>query len=216
MIEHVYRRASVATCVDAVLIATDDERIAAAVESFGGVAVMTSAGHQSGTDRLAEIAASVPCELIVNVQGDEPLLDPAVIDAVVEPMRADRSIQLATAARRATEEREVANPHMVKVVRDSRGFAMYFSRAPIPYAQERRVLDHVRVHVGLYVYRRDTLLRLAHLAPSPLERLESLEQLRALENGIPIYVVDTDYVSTEVNTPDDLERVRQQYGKTSH
>lgn len=215
MLEHVYRRASAAMRVDAVLIATDDERIAAAAESFGGVAVMTSAAHQSGTDRLAEIAAAVPCDLIINVQGDEPFLDPAVIDAVVEPLRCNPAIQLATAARRVESERELANPNIVKVVCDTRGFALYFSRAPIPFGRDQSALAQARVHVGLYGYRRETLLRLARLEPSPLERLESLEQLRALENGIEIYVVDTEYVSAEVNTPEDLERVRQQYGKTS-
>ena len=215
MIEHVYRRASDAKSIDAVVIATDDIRIATAAAEFGGVAVMTRAAHLSGTDRLAEIAVSVPCDLVVNVQGDEPFLDPAVIDAVVEPMRRDPSIQMGTAARRLRDARELTNANMVKVVSDHRGYAMYFSRAPIPHGREQSAVDDARIHVGLYVYRRETLLRLARLAPGRLERLESLEQLRALEHGIPIYVVDTDYVSAEVNTPEDLERVRQQYGKTS-
>jgi 3-deoxy-manno-octulosonate cytidylyltransferase (CMP-KDO synthetase) len=215
MIEHVYRRACAASSVDAVMIATDDGRIAEAAAAFGAVAVMTQPTHQSGTDRLAEIAASVPCDLIVNVQGDEPFLEPAVIDAVVEPMRRESSIQIGTAARRVRDEREWADPNTVKVVTDRRGYAMYFSRAPIPHRREHAALDEARVHVGLYVYRRETLLRLAGLAPGRFERLESLEQLRALEHGIGIYVVDTDYVSAEVNTPEDLERIRRQYGKTS-
>ncbi len=215
MIEHVYRRASSAKSVDAVVIATDDVRIAGATEAFGGVAVMTSPAHLSGTDRLAEVAAATPCDLVVNVQGDEPLLDPAVIDAVVEPMRRDPSIMLGTAARRLRDAGELMNPHMVKVVCDRRGYALYFSRAPIPHGRDQSAADRARVHIGLYVYRRDTLLRLARLTPTPLEQLEGLEQLRALENGIPILVVDTEYASAEVNTPEDLERVRQQYGKTS-
>ena len=215
MIEHVHQRAANARRVDAVIVATDDERIAVAVEKFGGVAVMTSAAHVSGTDRLAEIAASVPCELIVNVQGDEPLLDPAVIDAVVEPLQRDSAIELGTAARRLREPDELNNPNMVKVVCDATGSALYFSRAPIPHGRDRSAVDQARVHIGLYVYRREALLRLAALAPSPLERLESLEQLRALEHGMRIHVVDTNYTSAEVNTPEDLERVRQQYGKTS-
>ena len=215
MIEHVYRRASGAKSVDAVVIATDDQRIAEATEAFGGVAVMTSPTHASGTDRLAEVAAATPCDLVVNVQGDEPLLDPAVIDAVVEPMRRDPSIALGTAARRLRDAGELSNPHMVKVVCDQRGYALYFSRAPIPHGRDRSAAEHARVHIGLYVYRRDTLLRLARLTPTPLEQLEGLEQLRALENGIRILVVDTEYASAEVNTPEDLERVRQQYGKTS-
>jgi 3-deoxy-manno-octulosonate cytidylyltransferase (CMP-KDO synthetase) len=215
MIEHVYRRAASAKSVDAVVIATDDVRIASAAATFGAVAVMTLPEHPSGTDRLAEVAASVSCGLVINVQGDEPFLDPAVIDAVVEPMRRDPSIEMATAARRLREIDELHNPNMVKVVSDRRGYAMYFSRAPIPHGRDRSARDDARIHVGLYAYRRDTLLRLAHLPPTRLERLESLEQLRALEHGIRILVVDTHYSSAEVNTADDLERVRQQYGKTS-
>jgi 3-deoxy-manno-octulosonate cytidylyltransferase (CMP-KDO synthetase) len=215
MIAHVHERAARASRVNAVVVATDDERIASAVEQFGGVAVMTSAAHQSGTDRLAEVAALVPCELIVNVQGDEPLLDPAVIDAVVEPLQRNSTIELGTAARRLRAPDELTNPNMVKVVCDAAGSALYFSRAPIPHGRDRSAVDAARVHVGLYVYRRETLLRLASLPPSPLEKLEALEQLRALEHGIRIHVVDTNYTSAEVNTTEDLERVRQQYGKTS-
>jgi 3-deoxy-manno-octulosonate cytidylyltransferase (CMP-KDO synthetase) len=215
MIEHVYRRACAAKSVDAVVIATDDARIANAAGTFGATAVMTGRSHRSGTDRLAEVAAGVPCDLIVNVQGDEPLLDPAVIDAVVEPMRRNPAIAMGTAARRLRDAAELGNPNMVKVVCDQGGFALYFSRAPIPHGRDRSPLDVARVHIGLYVYRRETLLRLARLAPTPLEQLEALEQLRAIEHGIRIRVVDTEYTSTEVNTPEDLERVRQQYGKTS-
>jgi 3-deoxy-manno-octulosonate cytidylyltransferase (CMP-KDO synthetase) len=209
MIEHVYRRAARAHRIDAVVIATDDERIAAAAETFGAVAVMTAATHQSGTDRLAEIASSVPCALIVNVQGDEPLLDPAVIDAVLEPMLHDPTIEMATAARRLHSPDELHNPGMVKVVCDAQGFALYFSRAPIPYGRDASAVDAARVHVGLYAYRRTTLLRIAALAPGSLERLEALEQLRALENGIRIRVIETASASAEVNTPEDLARVRQ-------
>jgi 3-deoxy-manno-octulosonate cytidylyltransferase (CMP-KDO synthetase) len=215
MIEHVYRRASGARSVDAVVVATDDERIGDAVGAFGGVAVMTASSHQSGTDRLAEVASQVSCDLIVNVQGDEPMLDPGVIDLVVEAMQDDPSIEMGTAARRLRDANELSNPNMVKVVRDAQGFALYFSRAPIPHGRDRSAVDEARVHLGLYVYRRETLLRLSQLRPGHLEQLEALEQLRALENGIRIKVVDTDYSSTEVNTPEDLERVRQQYGNTS-
>ena len=212
MIEHVYRRAARAARIDAILIATDDERIAAAADAFGAVAVMTAATHSSGTDRLAEIASSVPCDLLVNVQGDEPLLDPAVIDAVVEPMLRDRSIEMATAARRLRHPDELHNPGMVKVVCDVRGSALYFSRAPIPHGRDASAVDAARVHIGLYAYRRATLQRLAALPPGILERLEALEQLRALENGIRIHVVETAFTSAEVNTPEDLERVRQLVG----
>ena len=216
MIEHVYRRAARAASIDALVIATDDERIARAAAAFDAVAVMTAATHASGTDRLAEVAAAVPCDLIVNVQADEPLLDPAVIDAVVEPMRRDPSLEMGTAARRLRSADELGNPSVVKVVCDIGGFALYFSRAPIPYSREGVFLDEARVHIGLYVYRRATLLRLAALSPGRLERLEGLEQLRALENGIRIHVVETAFTSTEVNTAADLERVKALLATTSH
>ena len=209
MIEHVYRRAAAAATVDAVVVATDDARIAGAVEEFGGVAIMTASTHPTGTDRLAEVAATVPCDIIVNVQGDEPLLDPAVIDAAVEPLRRDASIEMATAARPLRDASELTNPHMVKVVTDRHGLALYFSRAPIPHGRDESAAAAARIHVGLYVFRRATLLRLARLQPGRLERLEALEQLRALEHGIRIHVVDTTYESAEVNTAEDLERIRQ-------
>lgn len=209
MIAHVYERACRATSVDAVIIATDDERIVRAAAAFGALAVMTAPTHASGTDRLAEIAASVPCDLIVNVQGDEPLLDPAVIDAVVRPMQHDRSIPLGTAARALLASDELTNPHLVKVVCDAAGDALYFSRAPIPFGRTRPAADDARIHIGLYVYRRDTLRHLAGLAPTRLEELEGLEQLRALEHGLKIRVIATAFASAEVNTPEDLERVRQ-------
>lgn len=208
MIEHVYRRASAARSVDAVLVATDDERIARVVEGFGGVACMTSPSHASGTDRLAEIAANVPCGLVVGVQGDEPLLDPAVIDEAVAPLRADAAIVMGTASRPIKGLDELANPSVVKVVCDAEGMALYFSRAPIPYGRDGSATE-ARVHIGLYVYRRDTLLRLAALEPGPLERTEVLEQLRALEHGIRIKVVHTNYESLGVDTAEDLDRARQ-------
>src|SRR5262245_44256751 len=215
MIEHVYRRAAAARSLDGVLVATDDERIVGAVERFGGVVCLTSPAHCSGTDRLAEVASQVPAGLIVNVQGDEPFLDPAVIDLAVAPLRANPAIQMGTAARRLRDAHELANPHMVKVVRDARGDALYFSRAPIPYTADQSV-SHALVHIGLYVYRRETLLRLAGLPQGPLERAESLEQLRALENGVSIHVVDTAYESFEVNTPQDLERARAHIRSTEN
>lgn len=207
MIEHVYRRAAAARSIDAVIVATDDERIAAAVERFGGAAQLTAPTHPSATDRVAEIAAALPCRIIVNLQGDEPLINPDVIDAVVQPMLADPSIALATAARPIRGD-EVRNPHVVKVVTDLDGFALYFSRAPIPFGRDRPAIGLTRAHIGLYVYRRDTLLRLAQLPPTPLEEAEALEQLRALEHGIRIKVVDTQYESLGVDTAEDLERVR--------
>jgi 3-deoxy-manno-octulosonate cytidylyltransferase (CMP-KDO synthetase) len=207
MIEHVYRRASEARSIAGVVVATDDRRIASAVERFGGTALLTSPDHPSATDRIAELVVTVRCALVVSVQGDEPLLDPSVIDATVAAMLRDSSIEMATAARRVRPE-ELANPNLVKVVTDQNGFALYFSRSAIPYGRDASALDLARGHIGLYVYRRDVLLRLAQLPPTPLEQAEALEQLRALEHGIRIKVVETTYESIGVDTTEDLERVR--------
>lgn len=211
MLEHVYRRASAARTVDAVLVATDDERIADAVDRFGGVSCLTSSDHATGTDRLAEVAAHVTCGLLVCVQGDEPLLDPAVIDAAVAPLQNDSTIEMGTAARRLTDPNDFTNPNAVKVVCDQEGFALYFSRAPIPHGRDASAVPQASVHVGLYVYRRDTLLRIARLSPGPLERAEVLEQLRALEHGVRIKVAETTYESIGVDTPSDLDRIRQRW-----
>jgi len=208
MIEHVYRRAAAARLVSRVIVATDDARIAAAVAAFGGDAVMTSPAHQSGTDRLAEVAASLDCDIIVNVQGDEPMLAPETIDAAVEPLLVDARLPMSTLRRRITDPDEHENPNVTKVVVDQEGFALFFSRAPIPLTRAGQPPAPAWAHVGLYVYRRDTLLRLAALPPTAMERAEALEQLRALEHGIRIKVVKTAYASIGVDTPDDLARVR--------
>jgi 3-deoxy-manno-octulosonate cytidylyltransferase (CMP-KDO synthetase) len=211
MIEHVYRRAAAARLVDGVIVATDDERIARAVEGFGGTAWMTRADHATGTDRLAEVAESLACRIIVNVQGDEPMLDPAVIDAVVAPLIDDPMLEMTTACRPLRDADEFGNPNVVKVVRDDRGRALYFSRAPVPWPRATPELAPAagRVHLGLYAYRRDVLRRLASLPAVELERTESLEQLRALAHGIGIHVVETDHDSVGVDTAEDLARVRQ-------
>jgi len=210
MVERVYRRASGARGVSAVLVATDDERVASEVGRFGGTAVMTSAGHASGTDRIAEVARGLACDLVVNVQGDEPALDPAAIEAAIEPFSADPSLAMATLGAPLDPAADFTNPNTVKVLVDQQGFAIYFSRAPVPYRREPDApLACVLRHIGLYVYRRDVLLRLASLPRTPLERLESLEQLRALEHGYRIKVVETAYRSVSVDTPEDLERVRR-------
>jgi 3-deoxy-manno-octulosonate cytidylyltransferase (CMP-KDO synthetase) len=213
MIEHVYRRAASATSVARVIVATDDRRIADAVQAFGGEARMTSSSHESGTDRLAEVAASLDCDLIVNVQGDEPLLAPETIDAAVAPFTADPGLEMSTLVRKISDPADMANPNVTKAVLDERGFAMYFSRAPIPY--ERSAHADAWAHIGLYVYRRDVLLRFTSLAPTALERAEALEQLRALEHGIRIKAVETRHESFEVNTPEDLEQVRRLLATTT-
>ncbi len=209
MIEHVYRRAAAATAVSSVLVATDDDRILEAVRSFGGVACLTSPGHRSGTDRLAEVAAELSCDIVVNVQGDEPLLEPAMIDEAVAPLLADPMVVMSTLRRRIENRAERDNPNITKVVVDREGFAMYFSRSPIPFVRDGSPPAPAWRHVGLYVYRRDCLLQIAGLEPTTLERSESLEQLRALEHGIRILAVETKHDSIGVDTPEDLDRVRR-------
>jgi 3-deoxy-manno-octulosonate cytidylyltransferase (CMP-KDO synthetase) len=189
-----------------VVIATDDERILAAARSFGAQARMTSAAHQSGTDRAAEIAASENAQVVVNIQGDEPLLDPSAIDAAVLALSSDPEIPMATLAKRIEDPGELADPNVVKVVTNRAGDAIYFSRCPIPYQRDGAAGVHYK-HIGLYVYRRDFLLAYSSLPVGPLEQAERLEQLRALENGHRIRVVETDYESFGVDTPRDLERV---------
>jgi len=211
MIEHVYRRAAASAAAAEVIVATDDERIARAVEAFGGAVRMTSASHRSGTERLAEVARSLSCDLVVNVQGDEPLLEPGAIDEAAAPLIADASIQMGTLRTRLDDPADLLSPHVVKVVVDRRDFALYFSRAPIPYGGHGagEAAGAFR-HIGLYVYRRDFLIELAGLPPTPLEQREMLEQLRALEHGYPIKAVETAFESHGVDTPADLDRVRRQ------
>ena len=213
MVEHVYRRAADAHGIDAVVVATDDQRIADAVERFGGFARMTSASHRTGTDRLAEVARELQCSIIVNIQGDEPLVDPASIAQMVDALQADATLEMVTLRTPIRRTEDYASPHVVKVVVDVNDNALYFSRAPIPYQRDQGSPPegglHVYKHFGLYAYRRDFLLRLAALPQTALERAESLEQLRALEHGHRIRAVETQYDSIGVDTPEDLERVRQ-------
>lgn len=216
MIQWVYERSALCESVGRVIVATDDDRIARAVESFGGDVVMTRADHPTGTDRLAEVAAALEDELIVNVQGDEPLIDPAMIQAAVAPLLADSSIPMGTLKTPLTSLEEYRNPNVVKVVTDLQGFALYFSRAPIPCPRdfsdglEQRWHELATAkHIGLYVYRREFLLQYPHLQATPLETQECLEQLRALEHGYRIRVAETQLVGQGVDTPEDLERVKQ-------
>jgi 3-deoxy-manno-octulosonate cytidylyltransferase (CMP-KDO synthetase) len=209
MIEHVYRRASASPVVSRVIVATDDLRIATRVAAFGGNVRLTRADHLTGTDRLAEVATSLDCDVIVNVQGDEPLLDPRAITELVAPF-SDPSVSMSTLYRRIFDPSDLLNPNIVKVVTDRAGFALYFSRAPIPHARDPRGgYPPLFRHVGVYAYRRTALMVLASLEPTPLERAESLEQLRALEHGIRIRAVETSYDSIGVDTPEDLEQVRR-------
>jgi 3-deoxy-manno-octulosonate cytidylyltransferase (CMP-KDO synthetase) len=216
MIEHVYRRASSSSVVSQVIVATDDLRIATRVNEFGGKVRLTKPTHETGTDRLAEVAATLDCDVVVNVQGDEPLIDPMAIVELVAPFKVDRTVQMTTLYRRIHDVAELNNPNVTKVVLDRGGFALYFSRAPIPYQRDPRGgWPPLYRHIGLYAYRRSTLMVLATLEPTPLERAEALEQLRALEHGIRIKAVETRYESFEVNTPEDLNQVRRLLAVTS-
>jgi 3-deoxy-manno-octulosonate cytidylyltransferase (CMP-KDO synthetase) len=225
MVRHVYERVQAARRIDRVLVATDDERIAAAVTAFGGVAVMTSPAHATGTDRVAEAARALDAAIIVNVQGDEPMLEPNAVDAAIEPLLDDPGLDIATLSSPLTSVAEMLSPSVVKVVVDGRGRALYFSRSPIPFVRgtETSALQAsaeaaiaqglARKHVGLYAFRRRSLERFVALAPSRLERAESLEQLRALENGMSIGVKPISAsAGVAVDTPEDLERVRALLG----
>lgn len=215
MIEHVYRRAQASPIVSRVIVATDDLRIATTVNGFGGNVRLTKPDHQTGTDRLAEVASKIECDIVVNVQGDEPLLDPRAIQELVEPF-SDPSVVMTTLYRRIEHPSEFSDPNVVKVVLDRSGFALYFSRAPIPHARDPRGgWPPMYRHVGIYAYRRHVLLVLASLEPTPLERTEALEQLRALEHGIRIKAIETRYDSIGVDTPADLEEVRRLLATTS-
>jgi len=207
MLQHVYERASLARYLTATIIATDDERIYQAARGFGARVVMTRADHVSGTDRVAEAASGENAELVVNIQGDEPLIDPAAIDAAILPLAHDPGIVMGTLKKAIEDPREITDANVVKVVTDRNGDAIYFSRCPIPYERDQaRSGTHFK-HIGLYVYRRDFLLGYPALPVGPLERAERLEQLRALENGYRIRVVETECESLGVDTPEDLERV---------
>ncbi len=220
LVQHVYERARRSKTLARVVVATDDLRIRDAVVAFGGEVQLTGLHHPSGTDRVAEVAASLSCEIVVNIQGDEPLIEPPMIDEAVSPFFVESDLIMGTVCRRLEKEEEWQSPHVVKVVRDRRGFALYFSRTPIPYARVQGRHSYYK-HIGLYVYRREFLLTLASLAPTPLEETEQLEQLRALEYGYAIKVVETKYDSIGVDTPEDLERItrieaRNECGKGSN
>ncbi len=207
MLQHVYERAALATYLTSTIIATDDERVYAAAKSFGARVRMTRSDHASGTDRVAEVASAENAEVIVNIQGDEPLIDPAAIDAAVLPLIHEPEIVMGTLKKRIEDPREITDPNVVKVVTDHAGDAIFFSRCPIPFDRDHAASTPYFKHIGLYVYQRDFLLAYSTLPVGPLEQAERLEQLRALENGYRIRVVETEYESLGVDTPEDLERV---------
>lgn len=205
LIEHVYNRAAMSPSLEDVIVATDDRRIFDVVEGFGGRAVMTSDKHISGSDRLGEAIESLEAEVIVNVQGDEPFLDPAIIDAILKPMASQDPPDIATAAAYLETEEDYRNPDVVKVVTETSGRGIYFSRSPIPHGwkQGAKALRHI----GIYAYLRESLLRFVSLPRSPLEKAERLEQLRALENGMRIDVITIDgFRGIGVDRPEDLQK----------
>jgi 3-deoxy-manno-octulosonate cytidylyltransferase (CMP-KDO synthetase) len=212
MIERVYKQALKTKHADEVIVATDDARIADEVRRFGGTVIMTRDDHPTGTDRLAEVASKRPdIDIIVNVQGDEPLIDPSTIDRAVQPLLDDASLDMSTISAPITNPEEIESNSIVKVVRDRQGNALYFSRFAIPFHRDpcERSKQNYFAHLGLYVYRRDILLKLASLSPTPLEQAEALEQLRALENGICIRVIDVEKRSPAVDRPEDVDVVEQ-------
>lgn len=210
MIQWVYEAVCQAKLLDQVWVATDDERIMQVVNGFGGRAVMTSPEHQTGTDRLAEVAEKIPCEIVVNIQGDEPLIQGAVIDQVVKPLIEDNRIPMGTAMVRESDPEALQDPSVVKVVPDAEGFATYFSRSLIPYPRKEGIFYR---HIGIYVYRREFLLHFHDLPPAPAELMESLEQLRAIHYGHRIKITEVTGQFLGVDTPEDLERVRVILGK---
>jgi len=215
MLQHVWERASMSRYLHDVVVATDDERIAAAVRKFGGRVRMTSSAHLSGTDRLAEVASAEAASLYVNIQGDEPLIDPEAIDAAILSVDAEESVVMGTLKKQICDPAEIVNTNVVKVVCDLLGNAIFFSRCPIPYDRDSVGGRIYFKHIGLYVYRRDFLLHFPDLTVGPLERAERLEQLRALENGFRIRVTNTDYESLGVDTPQDLERVNKLFSSVA-
>jgi len=210
MIQWVYERAKQSKTLDELFVAVDDPRVQSIVEGFGGKAIQTGAHHKSGTDRIAEVVEKMAADIIVNIQGDQPLIDPNMIDEAVQPMIDNPEIQMST-LKREIEEDQFGDPGVVKVVVDENDFALYFSRSLIPYPlyeENKRVYEHV----GLYVYRKDFLLEISKMPQGYLEKIESLEQLRVLEKGYKILVVETkmDKVAgISVDTPEDLERVER-------
>jgi 3-deoxy-manno-octulosonate cytidylyltransferase (CMP-KDO synthetase) len=220
MLQHVYERASQARYLASTIIATDDERVYHVAKSFGARVRMTRTDHATGTDRVAEVASSETAEIVVNIQGDEPLIDPDAIDAAVLPLVHDPAIVMGTLKKRIEDPAEIADPNVVKVVTDLAGDAIYFSRCPIPYQRDggappgQGLRGPWYKHIGLYVYGREFLLGYSSMPVGPLETAERLEQLRALENGHRIRVVETEYESLGVDTPADLDKVSRLFDRT--
>ena len=215
LIQHVYERVCAARLVDDVIIATDDPRVSDACSQFQAPCTMTRPDHPSGTDRIAEAVADLSADIVVNVQGDEPEIDPAHIDRAVELLRSDGDAHIATLACPLTSRADIENPNIVKVVVTLTGRALYFSRWPIPYCRDADGIGPVayRRHLGLYAYRKPVLLRMSGWPPTPLEETEKLEQLRALENGLTIAVADTEHSAEGIDTPEQYAAFVRRYNR---
>lgn len=210
MIEHVWENAKKAKTLDDLVVACDDERIYKVVTAFGGKVVMTAKGHTSGTERLTEVVSDIDVKVVVNIQADEPLIHPSMIDDAVYPLLNNPEIVVSTLMKRIEHEEEISDANVVKVVVDKKGYALYFSRCPIPFVREEEPGMRVHYkHIGLYAYTKDFLFTYKQLAMSKLEKYEKLEQLRILENGYPIRVIETKYETIGVDTREELERVRE-------
>ena len=211
MIQRVWEQVRQAKNISRVVVATDDDRIRSVVEKFGGEAIMTRTDHATGTDRIAEVAASHDAGIFLNVQGDEPLVSPEAVDALAEAISSDPEVQLATLAVALKTPADIMDPNIVKVVLDFDDNALYFSRAPIPWVRDKGTATHARhlKHLGLYAYRRAALIEYNTLPPGDLERVEQLEQLRWLENGFKIRVAETEHDSVSIDVPEDVARIEK-------
>ena len=209
MVQWVWEQAKKAKILDELIVACDDRRVEEAVNAFGGKAVLTSKEHLSGTDRICEVVNPLEVKVIVNIQADEPLLDPVMIENVARPLLDDSTLNMATLMKRIDDPHEITDPNVVKVAADRHGFALYFSRAVIPYQCDKSVKAAYYKHIGLYAYSKDFLFIFKNLPESNLEKIEKLEQLRALEAGFKIKVVETKLSTIGVDTPEDLEKVRR-------
>ena len=208
MIQHVYERCLKSKLLNEILVATDDKRIFDAVINFGGNAVMTSKAHKSGTDRIGEAVKNIKCDIVVNIQGDEPMIDPRNIDKAIEPLLNDKMINVSTLCFKISDKKEINNPNVVKVVFDSKGNALYFSRSTIPFNRDNSKTDHYK-HIGIYVYRKNYLMKLIEIKPTLLELAEKLEHLRILETGEKIMVLETKIDSHSVDTLTDIKNIKK-------
>lgn len=208
VIQHVWDNARRASTLEDLIVATDDERIESAVLRFGGKVVLTAKEHKSGTDRLREVVNPIDVKVVVNIQADEPLLHPSMIDDIVKPLLEDKTIDMATLKKAITDSEELTNPNVVKVVTDKNDYALYFSRSLIPYPRVKKDARFFK-HVGLYAFTKDFLFTFTNLPSSSLENIEGLEQLRILENGYKIKVIETQFDTIGIDTPEDLERAKE-------